>query len=122
MNFDNSINLQIEFVGTLHSDALEAVVRSGVERLRRMYSRISSCRVVIDATPCRRDASRFETRVEVHLPGGEQLLARSHTHGRAAPDAYGSVREAFRVMRCELGRFRGRRRAAERAAGSPTSP
>lgn len=91
--------LEIRFHELDASEALEMAIRERVERLDRLYPRLTSCRVAVEA-PHRqhRHGNIREIRIELGVPGGK--LAISHAPHRphekyAEPDLYSALRDAF---------------------------
>lgn len=95
--------LEISFVDTEPSQAVEADIRKRVEKLEKFYDGITSCHIYI-AEPHKhhRKGKQFEIRIEIRVPGTE--LAVSHRPGdlSAHEDMHVTVRDAFDAMERQL--------------------
>jgi len=116
-----TLPLHITFRGFSSSEALEAKIRSRVEKLEQMFSSITSCRVVIEAPHHHQQkGNSFRVSIDLTIPHGE-LIARS-SDGPAHQDVYIAVRDAFDALgrqlrsRVSRGRDAGKRREPARAA------
>ncbi len=73
------IPLQVSFHGIEPSTALEARIREKARKLERFHSRLTSCRVIVEAPARRRHAGRlYRVRIELNAPGstsGTSFLA-----------------------------------------------
>ncbi|MDA8231967.1 MAG: HPF/RaiA family ribosome-associated protein [Magnetospirillum sp.] len=93
------VPLEIRFHDIEPSQALEAAIRERVDRLNRMYPRLTSCRVAVEA-PHRqhRKGNIFAIHIELGVPGGKLAVTREPHHVRekyATPDIYKTLRDAF---------------------------
>ena len=93
------VPLEIRFHELDPSDALEAAIRDRVERLDKLYPRLTSCRVAVEA-PHRqhRKGNIWQIRIELGVPGGKLAISREPHHPRekyASPDIYKTLRDAF---------------------------
>jgi ribosome-associated translation inhibitor RaiA len=91
--------LEITFHELDPSEALEAAIRERAGRLARLYPRLTSCRVAVEA-PHRqhRKGNLFEIHIEMGVPGGILAVTREPHRPREKftnPDAYQLVRDAF---------------------------
>jgi ribosome-associated translation inhibitor RaiA len=96
--------LQIAFEHLDHSDALEAAVRSEVQRLERLYNRITSARVVI-ARPQHRHhkGDTYSVRIHLGLPGGRHVdVTRDPAATGRHEDVHVTIRDAFDVAGRQL--------------------
>lgn len=94
--------LELEFRNLPSSPALEALVRSRVDKLERLYDRITGCRVTVEA-PHRHQhqGRRFEVHVQLVVPGN--VLVYSHDKGMPEhEDANTAVRDAFDAIQRQL--------------------
>jgi ribosomal subunit interface protein len=95
--------LEVSFRNMDHSDAVEAKVRERVEKLERFFGRITSCRVLIEATNRQhRTGNLYHVHVEVAVPGTEVVVSRNPAEKHAHEDVYVAVRDAFDAMRRRL--------------------
>lgn len=106
------VPFEIRFHNLDASEALETLARERAAKLDRLYERLTSCRVAIEA-PHRqhRKGNVFEVHIELGVPG--DTLAISHEPHRvrekyASPDAYDSLREAFDAAERQLLAFKDR--------------
>jgi ribosomal subunit interface protein len=91
--------LQITFRDMSPSDALEARIRDQAAKLEKFHSNITSCRVTVEESRKHHSQGRhFGVRIEVHVPGGEPLMA-TLKHDE---DVYVAVRDAFGAVRRQL--------------------
>jgi len=91
------IPLQITFRHMDTSEALEADIREKAEKLERISSHITSCRVVVEA-PHRhsRKGKLYRVSVDItHPPKVEIAVSREHRADHAHEDVYVAVRDAF---------------------------
>jgi len=104
--------LQITFRNMEPSEAIEAKIRERSERLDRVYERITSCRVVVEA-PHRHhhQGNLVHLRIDLKVPNGELVVNREPDQHHAHEDAYVAVRDAFDAMQRQLEDFARRQRA-----------
>lgn len=112
---------QITLHGIGPSPALERALRRKLAWLRRYYPRIVGCRVTVEAPHRHRRKGRlYSVRVDVTVPGGELVVARSPSLDQAHEDLLVAVRDAFDAARRELMDYARRRRGQVKArAGMP---
>jgi cold shock CspA family protein len=88
--------LQITFRGMPHSDALEAHVRRRAEKLDRLFERLTSCRVVVEAGHRHhRHGNHYRVSIDMGVPRGELAVARAPGDKRELEDAHAAVDSAF---------------------------
>lgn len=91
--------LQITIRNLPHSDALETRIRESAEKLERFHPRITSCRVTVEESHRHQHQGRqFEVRVDVRMPGREEIVASRHQH----EDVYVALRDAFDAAKRQL--------------------
>ncbi len=112
--------LQITFRNLDPSAAMQARIRTLVERLERFSGRITSCRVVVESSAHRhRQGALFQVRVAIAVPRGEISIGATHRLDRAHEDPYVALRDAFDAARRKLEDYeRRRRRRLSRQADS----
>src|SRR5512144_195558 len=90
------IPLQISFRNMDASEAVEVDIREKVTRLERLYDRITSCRVIVEA-PHRhhQKGNLYDVRIDITVPGEEIVVQRSGPENQAHKDVYVAVRDAF---------------------------
>ncbi len=88
--------LQITFRAMPHSDSLETHVRRRAAKLDRLYERLVSCRVVLEAAHRRhRHGKRYRVSIDLGLPRGEIAVSHAPGDDRNVEDAHAMVDEAF---------------------------
>ncbi len=101
------IPLEISFVDTELSPAVEFDVRQHVKKLEKFYDAITSCHVYVAAPhQHHRKGNQYEVRIEVRVPGTE--LAVSHRPGdvNAHEDIHVTVRDAFNAIGRQLKKWK----------------
>ncbi|VTU36361.1 ribosomal subunit interface protein [Variovorax sp. PBS-H4] len=90
--------VDIQFLGTPASSAVEAVAREKVRKLDQFCAHMISCRVRIELVHKHRHQGRpFAVHIELALPG--QVLAISRVHDE---DVYIALRAAFDGMKRQI--------------------
>ncbi|MBI5164946.1 MAG: ribosome-associated translation inhibitor RaiA [Magnetospirillum sp.] len=94
-----NVPLEISFHNLDRSVSLEQAIRERAGRLDKIYPRLTSCRVAVEA-PHRqhRKGNLWEVRIELGVPGGVLAVSREPHHPRenyASPDVYTAMRDAF---------------------------
>jgi cold shock CspA family protein/ribosome-associated translation inhibitor RaiA len=117
------IPVDITFKELEPTDALRNRIREWVDKLERVYDRITRCEVVVE-TPHRhhRQGREFHIRVRLTVPGGKELVA-SHDPGPdgSHEDVNVALRDTFEAIRRQLQdhvRTRVNRKSEERAEPS----
>lgn len=114
------IPLQITFHNMQHSDAVEAKIRSGAEKLEKYCDAIIGCRVAVEAPHHHhRTGNQFLVRVEVTVPGQKLVAHREPDAHHAYTDVYVAIRDAFDAMRHQLEEYERRRRGQVKAHERP---
>jgi cold shock CspA family protein/ribosome-associated translation inhibitor RaiA len=102
--------LEIVFHNCTPSDAVEAAIRDRVGKLERMYDRLTSCRVSVEALHNQhRTGNVYEVHVDMLVPRSELVVSRAPHKPKeryASPDIYTSVREAFEAAERQLVDFK----------------
>ncbi len=102
--------LEITFHNMRSSDALEEDIRKRVAKLEKLYGRMVSCRVSIEArTKQHRTGNLYEVHVEMHLPRAHLVVSREPHHVRekhARPDVRDSIHDAFKAAEAQLRAFK----------------
>lgn len=106
------VPLEIRFHNLEPSAALEEVIRERADKLNRLYDRLTSCRVAVEA-PHRqhRKGNIYEIHIELGVPGGKLVVTREPHHAAekwANPDLYKIVREAFDNAERQLLGYKGK--------------
>jgi len=90
--------LQITVRDMEHSAALDERIREKVRKLEQVYSRIMSCRVVLEAPHRHKhQGKQFTVRLDVAVPGKEIVVTHDHHE-----DMYVALRDAFNAARRQL--------------------
>jgi ribosomal subunit interface protein len=90
--------LQISLHGIEQSDALYNAIHEKAQKLERYYSRITSCRVVLElAGRHKHQGKQFAARIDLKVPGGEIAVTRQHDE-----DLQIALRDAFDAVRRQL--------------------
>lgn len=98
------IPLEISYRGVSKTDALEALIRDEVDRLERVYDRVTSCRLSVEQPNEHVDSgSVYRVRVEVRIPSGDIVVRREPGEGdmhdtvtTVVQDVFGRARRALR--------------------------
>ena len=95
--------LEISFRNMDRSDAVEARVREHAEKLEQIFDRITSCRVVVEATH-RHHHKGFlcHVSIDIGVPGTMVVVDRDPGKNHAHEDVYVAVRDAFKAARRRL--------------------
>lgn len=81
-----------------NSPALETHIRKRAEKLNQYYSRINSCRVVVELPQKHKHQGKiFNVRIDVTVPGKEFVVTRKRDE-----DVYVAVRDAFDAITRQL--------------------
>ncbi len=91
------VPMEICFHDLDSSTALEALIRERADKLDRLYPRLTSCRVSVEA-PHRqhRKGNVYEIHIELGVPGGKLAVTNPPNHVREKSlDLYTTVRDAF---------------------------
>ena len=96
--------LEIVFQGMGSSFAIEERIRKEAEKLERYHSRITACRVVIEAPHRRHEKGNlFSVRVEITVPGRPPIVvSRNPSDHQSHEEPYVAVRDAFDAARRQL--------------------
>lgn len=97
------IPLQIVFRGIPPSEAVEARVRKKVDKLERLHSNITSCRVAVEAEhQHHHQGNQFHVRIDITTPNREIVVSREHHDKKAHEDVYVAIRDAFEAAKRQL--------------------
>jgi ribosome-associated translation inhibitor RaiA/cold shock CspA family protein len=103
--------LEIAFRNTVSSESAEAAIHEHVERLERIYGRMTTCRVRVD----QRNQNENDTippvvHIEISVPGHREIvIAHESDHLRRkfqAPDLRNAINEAFRIAERCLSKYK----------------
>lgn len=100
------VPLEIRFHNLEPSAALEDAIRERAEKLDRLYDRLTSCRVSVEAPHKQhRKGNLYEVHIELGVPGGMLAVTREPHRAReryASPDVYKTLRDAFDAAERQL--------------------
>jgi ribosome-associated translation inhibitor RaiA len=124
--------VEIHFHGLDKSEAVEARVREKVAKLEKYFSRMTSCRVVLDAA--QRNLAKpkvYQLKIEIGVPKRRPIIVRhERIGGHASEELNLAIRDAFEAalrkldgMASKIGQRskldRGRRRPGPERGGQP---
>lgn len=113
--------VQITFRNIDPSDFVRARVRERADQLERLFGRIVSCRVVIEAPNRRHRRGRlYKVSVDVKVPRGEVAVTRNPAAHHAHEDLYVAIRDAFNAVGRRLEDHARRRRGDVKSHAGPT--
>lgn len=120
------VPLEIRFHNLETSDALEAAIRERVDKLDRLFGRMTSCRVAVEARHKQhRKGNLYTVSISMGVPAAGELKvnkAPHHTEDYANPDVYVALRDAFDAAERQLKAHKERLRDNNRPAEIPTTP
>ncbi|MGE5162939.1 MAG: HPF/RaiA family ribosome-associated protein [Sphingobacteriales bacterium] len=105
------VPLEITFRNIASSDSAEAAIRDHVQRLERIFGRITACRVRVD----QRNQNANETippvvHIEISVPGHKDIVvAHESDHLQRkfqTPDLRNAINEAFRIAERRLSKYK----------------
>jgi cold shock CspA family protein/ribosome-associated translation inhibitor RaiA len=97
------IPVEITFRDIEHSDAVETRIRELVDKLERVYDRITRCEVTIGQPHHRhRKGNAFSITVRLTVPGGEIVSSHDPGPDGAHEDVYVALRDAFHATKRQL--------------------
>ncbi|HZS85586.1 MAG TPA: HPF/RaiA family ribosome-associated protein [Stellaceae bacterium] len=106
--------LEISFTNMDASPAVEAEIRKHVEKLEKLYDRLTHCRVSVELQHRQhRTGNVFEVHIDLGVPGDELAVSREPHRAKqryAAPDIRTSIRDAFKAAERRLKDFKQRQR------------
>jgi cold shock CspA family protein len=100
------VPLVIAFRDVERSAEIDADIRDHAAKLDEFYSRITSCKVVVEA-PHRshREGNLYHVRVIISVPGREIVVDREPPKHHAHEDLHVTIRDAFKDVRRQLQDF-----------------
>lgn len=108
------VPLDIRFHNLNTSDALEAAIRERAGKLNKLYDRLTSCRVAVEAPHKQhRKGNIFTVTISMGVPGGELKVNREPHKAKeryASPDLYKALRDAFDAAERQLTEYRDKLR------------
>lgn len=115
--------LEITFHNMRNSISVDADIRKRVAKLEKLYGRLVSCRVSIEArSKQHRTGNVYEVHVEMHAPRGRLVVSREPHHvgeRHARTDVRASVRDAFKAAEAQLRSFGKKQNGARKPHDAP---
>ena len=112
--------LQITFRNLGRSEAIEARVRKHAKHLEKFCDRITSCRVVVEASHKHHSrGNRYQVRIDVAVPDRELVANREPDQHHSYTDVYVAIRDAFDSMGRQLEAYMRRTRREVKAHATP---
>lgn len=106
--------LEIVFHNVQSSEAVEAAIRERFAKLAKLYDRLISCRVSVEALHRQhRTGNIYEVHITMLVPGAELVVSKQPQKAKeryANPDIYVSIKEAFDAAERQLKRFKRQKR------------
>lgn len=101
--------LEVTFKNMEPSPAVEELVRARAEKLERIFDRITSCHVYVEAPhKHHRKGNHYEIRIETRVPGTELAVSNQPGDMHAHEDVRVAVRDAFNAMERQLTKWKQR--------------
>lgn len=99
----NMIPVKLDFKNIHPIEDLTDVVNENVERLEKVFDRITSCHVVV-SLPHRSHVhgNIFHIHIDLHIPGSTIAVTREPEKDDSHDDPYFAVREAFKTAKRQL--------------------
>ncbi|HYH70590.1 MAG TPA: HPF/RaiA family ribosome-associated protein [Methyloceanibacter sp.] len=95
--------LNISFRNMDPSAAIETRVREKAEKLERLYDRIISCEVVVEAPHRNHQKGKlYDVRINLSVPGDDINVGRTGPQNHAHEDVYVAIRDAFAAASRQL--------------------
>lgn len=114
------VPLELAFDNMEHSDAIEARVRKKVAHLDKLYDRLTSCRVTIEAPhKHHRQGNKYNVRIFLGVPQGQLLVNRDPGDFYAHEDVYVAIRDAFDAAERQLKKYHRKMRGDVKAHEAP---
>ena len=109
-------SLQIVFHNMKPSPALAVEIRKRVAKLEKLYGRLISCRVSVEALHRQhRTGNVHEVHIEIDAPGGRIVVSHEPHHiseRHRKPTARASIHDAFKTAEEQLKDFKAQRKEA----------
>lgn len=94
---------EVSYRGFEPDAATRALVDREIGKLERYFSRIVSCRVVVDLPHRSRESGNlYHVRIDVSVPGKELVVSRDPSRDERRRNVRVAVTDAFRAMRRQL--------------------
>ena len=97
------VPVQILFRDCLHSHAVEARITEQIHKLEKYCDRITSCRVVLQATHRNHQKGKlYQVQIHMTVPGGNIVVGRDTSNDHSSKDVYAAIRDSFEASRRQL--------------------
>jgi ribosome-associated translation inhibitor RaiA len=96
------IDPQITFRGVEPSGSVEEVVRERIGKLERLYNRITSCSVIIDAQRHGGLNRSYRVTIDLEVPGHQVVVGREAGSRHDNDDVYLALRDSFEAAQRQL--------------------
>ena len=94
---------QITFRGIDSSPAIREDVHAKLTKLETFYDRITSCRVLIEASHRRHNKGNlYHVRIDLRVPGNELVVKRDPAQHAEHEDVFIAIRDAFNEAKRQL--------------------
>lgn len=117
--------LQITYLHSDPSPALDAFISERVVELHRFYERIERCHVFVES-PGRHhrhgDSAQFNVRIELAVPGQRLIVSRHPGRSEGFKDAFVATGNAFHAARRQLQDFAQRQRHDVKSSNRARAP
>lgn len=95
--------LQLTFHNIQSSAAVEEKIHEYVAKLERLYDRIISCRVVVDAPHQNHHKGKlYHIQIDLTVPNAEIVVNRNSSDETSHTDIYVAIRDAFDAAKRQL--------------------
>lgn len=95
--------LRITFRGVTSSEALQQDIRKKLEKLEKLYDRITGCHVTVEMSNHRHHQGNiFHVKIDLFLPGKVIAFHHNPQHNQAHEDIYVALRDAFDTVQRRL--------------------
>ena len=101
---------EIAFRDVEPTDALKAEIQDRIADLETVYSRLTSCRVMVESASNGGSAERIKVRIDMTVPGNELVVRRDPPAQGPRQDVFSAVDEAFDTARRRLREFARKQR------------
>lgn len=101
---------EIAFRDVEPKDALKDEIEDRIADLEKVYSRLTSCRVMVESTSNGGSVERFKVRIDMTVPGNELVVRREPSAQGPRQDVFTAVDEAFDTARRSLREFARKQR------------
>jgi ribosomal subunit interface protein len=99
--------LELSFKNMDTSPFVEELIREKVDRLERIFGRITSCHVYVEAPhKFHRKGNHYEIRIEVRVPGTELAVNNNPGDVNAHEEINVAIRDAFNAMERQLKKWK----------------